>query len=138
MVRNAGRGRSAAAETKPRIGARARIGAGPKALVERDCIVCGSRLPEGTSSRDRQTCSEECWHESKVRAAGRREAQRLGEPKNFIRRGAPVLGVHVRLEDYAAWLAITPSGLRRRIRAGKARPHDGRKNWVAFWIVTLS
>lgn len=90
------------------------------------CVRCGKPTLPG-----RKTCGEECTLILRQLGVAKRDARRLGEEENFIRRTGT--GKKLRFNDVLEHLAITDSNLRTRIRRGRFPTHAGREYWFAFW-----
>lgn len=106
----------------------------PVQVRSRECVVCGSGFVV-RDSRDKTTCSEACWGESKVRAAGKRSAQKDGEPLDFERTPRPPGAYQVRFDELAELHGIGVGAMQSRITRGRHRQHDGREHGVKFWWV---
>lgn len=101
----------------------------PRKTNRLSCPICGE--PSGMNTRDRYTCSEACWLESKIRGIGKREAKYNQEPTDFQRR--PGEGEQLRRPDVVKLLNISTSTFQRMIKRGDFPAHAGRTNAVAWW-----
>lgn len=98
----------------------------PQKSREWVCVVCGRPVLPG-----RRTCSKKCADLNRAIGVGRRDARRLGEEKDFIRR--PGSGRKLSRSDVLRLTGLNYDAFRSRVKRGQFPEHAGRGNWLPFW-----